>query len=95
MSQQDVMTDEIFWKRIEEEVVPHVKEKHAKSERFINDKIVETKNLDFDKNYEIAYHQWMVLACLLRDYYYEGLQIKSLIEHCVIKCGESPDSIGY
>lgn len=87
------MNDDAFWKRIEEEVLPYVKKKHVRHERYFVDKLNEVKTLDFEKNYELAYHQWMTLGCYLRTFYWEGLQIKFLIEHCCIKCGKDPTHI--
>jgi hypothetical protein len=87
------MTDEAFWKRMEEEVLPHVKQNHEEYERFWNDKIQEIKELNFETHYDLAYHQWMTIGCYLRNFYWEGLQVKSLIEFCAVKCGEAPDKI--
>jgi hypothetical protein len=89
------MTEEAFWKRIEEEVMPHIRTHHPKYVRFFEEKLEKTKSVNFLTHNDLAHHTWMTLACYLRNFYYEGLQTKTLIEHCCNVCNEPYERFAF
>jgi hypothetical protein len=98
------MTDEAFWKRLETDVLPHVKKVDR---RHFLEKVSKLKQFNGDEKVSIdliekvspmirgmmAQHEWMDMACMLRNFYWEGHQVKSLIDHCAVKGGTDPNSV--
>lgn len=42
---------------------------------------------------ELTQHEWLSMACLLRNLYWKGHQVKTLIEHRAVKGGSDPTKI--
>ena len=85
------MNNEAFWIRLENEVLPHVEEEHLREFREHLDKL---KNVDIFQDPRLTQHQWLSLGCFLRDLHcYQGLNIKTLVEHCSVSAGFEPTKI--
>jgi hypothetical protein len=82
------LTDEAFWIRFENEVMPHVREKHSKYINKFESKLARIKGFSNESIPAMVHHEWISLACYLRNFYWEGLTIKPLMEFCCNKAGE-------
>ena len=98
------MTDVAFYARLESEVLPLVK---PDLKRHFLEKLSKLKQLNGDEAVTIdliekvnpkireamTQHEWLDMACILRNFYWEGHQVKTLIDHCAIKGGTDPNTI--
>lgn len=89
------MTDEVFWNKVDNEIIPLLRERKFKYLRFIEEKAQFIRTVSFDTSYELAYHEWMVFAGYMRELYYQAIVDKSMAQFCVMKCGRPADYVKF